>query len=337
MSADAPTPLADAAPKAAYRDAMFCELVSADFARDLERRLNATAARAQMAETDASLTADQNRLLHSTLAERCAERDAAIARAEHAEAEWQAQAALVKASVEREAIQSRVALEYADERDSFAKLVVVLREALEHDERYLILIRDYAAEVANNAPEEKERFKGRQIIIVSSKALESHNKLPTTPALASVSFAKLREEVSKLTEVDFSNAAIIDKLQAERDALAAQVAMMREALCEADQMLQMTVGVFGGIPKDGSPAAKIAAALQSTPATASAELVALRAKVRKLADHLEQMLNVAENADETGYVADCGFIDLDKLHAKVRTAIDAARQTPTDAAMEAKP
>ncbi len=33
------TPRTDAAPKAEYRDAMFCELVSADFARQLEREL----------------------------------------------------------------------------------------------------------------------------------------------------------------------------------------------------------------------------------------------------------------------------------------------------------
>ncbi len=36
---------------------------------------------------------------------------------------------------------------------------------------------------------------------------------------------------------------------------------------------------------------------------------------------LQQMLDVAENADETGYVTDVGFVDLDKLHAKVRAAL----------------
>lgn len=41
-------------------------------------------------------------------------------------------------------------------------------------------------------------------------------------------------------------------------------------------------------------------------------------ELRKL---LQQMLDVAENADETGYVPDVGFVDLDKLHAKVRTAL----------------
>ncbi len=29
----------------------------------------------------------------------------------------------------------------------------------------------------------------------------------------------------------------------------------------------------------------------------------------------------SENADETGYVTDVGFVDLDKLHAEVRKAL----------------
>lgn len=41
----------------------------------------------------------------------------------------------------------------------------------------------------------------------------------------------------------------------------------------------------------------------------------------RLRSLLQQMLDVAENADETGYVADVGFVDLDKLHAEVRTAL----------------
>ena len=49
-------------------------------------------------------------------------------------------------------------------------------------------------------------------------------------------------------------------------------------------------------------------------------------EVKRLTDLLEQMVNVAENADETGYVTDVGFVDLDKLHAKVREVIDAARK-----------
>lgn len=36
---------------------------------------------------------------------------------------------------------------------------------------------------------------------------------------------------------------------------------------------------------------------------------------------LEQMLAVAECADETGYVTDTGFVDLDELHTKVRDAL----------------
>lgn len=47
----------------------------------------------------------------------------------------------------------------------------------------------------------------------------------------------------------------------------------------------------------------------------------LAADVSRLRGLLEQMLNVAENADETGYVTDVGFVDLDKLHAEVRTAL----------------
>jgi hypothetical protein len=33
------------------------------------------------------------------------------------------------------------------------------------------------------------------------------------------------------------------------------------------------------------------------------------------------MLDVAENCDETGYADGVGFVDLDKLHAKVRSAL----------------
>lgn len=50
----------------------------------------------------------------------------------------------------------------------------------------------------------------------------------------------------------------------------------------------------------------------------TAELIASAPTIRAL---LEQMLNVAENADETGYVTDVGFIDLDKLHEEVRAAL----------------
>lgn len=48
------------------------------------------------------------------------------------------------------------------------------------------------------------------------------------------------------------------------------------------------------------------------------EVVEENTKLRSL---LQQMLDVAENADETGYVTDVGFVDLDKLHAEVREAL----------------
>ncbi len=36
---------------------------------------------------------------------------------------------------------------------------------------------------------------------------------------------------------------------------------------------------------------------------------------------LQQMLDVAENCDETGYAEGVGFVDLDKLHNEVRAAL----------------
>lgn len=44
-------------------------------------------------------------------------------------------------------------------------------------------------------------------------------------------------------------------------------------------------------------------------------------ETERLRSLLEQMLNVAENADETGYVTDVGFVDIDKLHGEVRAAL----------------
>lgn len=44
-------------------------------------------------------------------------------------------------------------------------------------------------------------------------------------------------------------------------------------------------------------------------------------RTRNLRSLLQQMLDVAENADETGYVTDVGFVDLDKLHAEARAAL----------------
>ncbi len=53
-----------------------------------------------------------------------------------------------------------------------------------------------------------------------------------------------------------------------------------------------------------------------------ADLLSERERLRSL---LQQMLDVAENADETGYVTDVGFVDLGKLHAKVRVALAAGQ------------
>lgn len=44
-------------------------------------------------------------------------------------------------------------------------------------------------------------------------------------------------------------------------------------------------------------------------------------RVGKLESLLQQMLDVAENCDETGYADGAGFVDLDKLHAEVRAAL----------------
>lgn len=43
--------------------------------------------------------------------------------------------------------------------------------------------------------------------------------------------------------------------------------------------------------------------------------------LREMAEALEAELNTAENADETGYVTDVGFVDLDKLHANSRAVL----------------
>jgi hypothetical protein len=41
----------------------------------------------------------------------------------------------------------------------------------------------------------------------------------------------------------------------------------------------------------------------------------------ELGELLRQMLDVAENCDETGYADGVGFVDLDDLHARVRAAL----------------
>lgn len=51
------------------------------------------------------------------------------------------------------------------------------------------------------------------------------------------------------------------------------------------------------------------------------ELMAAENITERLRSLLQQMLDMAENADETGYVTDVGFVDLDKLHAEVRSAL----------------
>lgn len=56
-------------------------------------------------------------------------------------------------------------------------------------------------------------------------------------------------------------------------------------------------------------------------AEANAKLIAAAPALLEL---LQQMLDVAENADETGYVTDVGFLNLDKLHEQARAAIQSA-------------
>lgn len=53
---------------------------------------------------------------------------------------------------------------------------------------------------------------------------------------------------------------------------------------------------------------------------------------------LQQMLDVAENCDETGYAEGVGFVDLNKLHAEVRAALLVVPPPPFDPAevMEAQ-
>jgi hypothetical protein len=65
------------------------------------------------------------------------------------------------------------------------------------------------------------------------------------------------------------------------------------------------------------------------------ELVAADKITERIRSLLQQMLDVAENADETGYVTDMGFVDLDKLHSEVREALspngaDQPRRSPVD-------
>jgi len=50
-------------------------------------------------------------------------------------------------------------------------------------------------------------------------------------------------------------------------------------------------------------------------------IVELQLEAIALRDLLKQMLNVAENCDETGYCTDIGFVDIGALHEKVRDAL----------------
>ena len=52
-----------------------------------------------------------------------------------------------------------------------------------------------------------------------------------------------------------------------------------------------------------------------------AQLRALVGTGEQLRSLLQRMLDVAENADETEYVTDVGFVDVDKLHKEVRAAL----------------
>lgn len=70
------------------------------------------------------------------------------------------------------------------------------------------------------------------------------------------------------------------------------------------------------------------AGLVAAIATALSDEAQMRAVVgaavqsdERLRGLLQQMLNIAENCDETGYIDGVGFVDLDKLHEKVRAAL----------------
>lgn len=51
----------------------------------------------------------------------------------------------------------------------------------------------------------------------------------------------------------------------------------------------------------------------------------LIAAAPELLEALESLLAVSECADETGYVEDCGFVDLEKVQANARAAINKAK------------
>ena len=47
----------------------------------------------------------------------------------------------------------------------------------------------------------------------------------------------------------------------------------------------------------------------------------LEIETQELAELVETLLNVAENADETGYVTDCGYVDIEKFHEEARALL----------------
>lgn len=50
----------------------------------------------------------------------------------------------------------------------------------------------------------------------------------------------------------------------------------------------------------------------------TAECIKLRTELAAARELMQQLLNVAENCDETGYADGVGFVDVDALHEKVR-------------------
>ncbi len=59
---------------------------------------------------------------------------------------------------------------------------------------------------------------------------------------------------------------------------------------------------------------------------AHAESTRLKAENERLRDIAKQLLFAAENADETGYVTDVGFIDLDVLHTEAHALLAATHE-----------
>lgn len=143
----------------------------------------------------AKLYATQESEIPAAVAEALKEVDEANARAEHAEAEWQSQAKLVKEAVEREAKavalyqkQFQDACSAIQERDGLAARVTVLREALQlsHDCWHAMRKHNAAARTAaENCMDETERW-------------QIEEALRSTPASASAELTALRAEVARL-------------------------------------------------------------------------------------------------------------------------------------------